>query len=413
MIEAVIEQTKVEPRLYQRELVGKTTSMYLGTYTNGADQVEPPVRSVLIESPTGSGKTVMGHLIARVLQEQNPEMVVAWTAMRRNLLSQAAVENQALGINVQNIHYVSMFDQSPSQLIAARKAGRDILVVVDEAQHDAANSMVHLHNIIRPDWILGLTATPFRTDKVKLCFERVVKDAGIHQLIQDGFLSKYHHYSIPEWSPEQVVEFYCRDPERWGKSIFYFLNLEQCMRAVALLQERQDEVLGRLRERRPDLSAKQLVEFVRGGQHKVTEDQLQRFRAGEVVCLVNCMVLTEGFDDPTLETTFVRDSSKGPTMQMAGRVFRMHPEWKQNGDERFQFKRVVQSKHTKWPILKTASAEQQYLWQHGEWRSLTINPHLQEINFRTRMAIARAEVVLPKWFEEQPKVRVRPWDRLG
>jgi hypothetical protein len=51
------------------------------------------------------------------------------------------------------------------------------LLVVDEAEHDAASSMAHLHNVIHTKWILGLTATPFRTDQVKLCFVKVVKPA--------------------------------------------------------------------------------------------------------------------------------------------------------------------------------------------------------------------------------------------
>jgi superfamily II DNA or RNA helicase len=73
-----------------------------------------------------------------------------------------------------------------------------------------------LHNIIMPDFVLGMTATPFRTDSMKLCFSKVIKDAGIHQLIQDGYLSRYHHYTIPNWNPNTVAEFYAADPTRWG-----------------------------------------------------------------------------------------------------------------------------------------------------------------------------------------------------
>ena len=95
----------------------------------------------------------------------------------------------------------------------ARK-GRKLLLVVDECQHDGAASMQDIHNQLDPDWILGLSATPYRTDGVKLCFEKVVKDAGIHALIQDGYLSRYDHYTIPDWSPEAVADAYIREPER-------------------------------------------------------------------------------------------------------------------------------------------------------------------------------------------------------
>jgi superfamily II DNA or RNA helicase len=376
--------------------------MFGGIYQNMAGETEPAARSVLIESPTGSGKTVMGFLNCKVMQGHHDDLCIGWVAMRRNLLSQAARENAKLGINVKDVHYVSMFDRYPEALIKARKQGRKILLVVDEAQHDAADSMAHLHNVIEPDYILGLTATPFRTDRVKLCFDKVVKDAGIHQLIQDGWLSRFHHYSIPKWDAETVLEHYCREPETWGKSIFYFLTLEQCSQFYFGLQQRSDEIIARLKVKRPDLNlTKGLVNLVDGDSSKAglqrREDSLEAFGNGDIACLVNCMVLTEGFDEPTLETAWVRDSVRGPTMQMSGRAFRMHTEWKEKQDARFKYKRIVQSKETHWPMLKTAMADQQFLWQSDEWRSLTVNPKLNLINANARIAIANTVVELPKY----------------
>ena len=49
------------------------------------EQIEPPARSVMIESPTGSGKSVMGLLVAKLLQSMTGAKV-GWVAMRRNLL---------------------------------------------------------------------------------------------------------------------------------------------------------------------------------------------------------------------------------------------------------------------------------------------------------------------------------------
>lgn len=414
LVDSVIQGTKAEPRLYQKSIARKTTDMFSGRYMNVHKQQEDAARSVMVESPTGSGKTVMAHLIAKILQRQNPDLVFGWIAMRRNLLSQAAAENRSLGINVQNIHYVSMFDKNPTELIKARKEGKQIMVIVDEAQHDAASSMAHLHNMIEPHMILGLTATPFRTDRVKLCFDKVVKDAGIHQLIQDGFLSRYNHYSIPEWTPETVADHYCKDPAAWGKSVVFFHKWEDCLRFQHILQEREPMIREILAEKRPDLSLqKSLVATVRGGgtkkDYEDRDELLDDFRNGDVAVLVNCMVLTEGFDAPTLETAFVRDSSKGPTMQMAGRAFRMHPEWKNNQNSDFKHKNIVQSRHTKWPILKTAMADHQYLWRGDEWRSLTLNPHLEAINHKARMAIIHAEVEMPQFIldRQQKSRRIR------
>lgn len=407
-IQDIIKDTTVEPRQYQKNIVGKAVDMFCGRYKNVTGQTEPYAKSVMVESPTGSGKTVIGHLIIKLLQQEHPDLVIGWVAMRRNLLTQAAAENQKLGINVENIHHVSMFDKDPSELVKARQDGKKILMVVDEAQHDAASSMAHLHNIIQPDWILGLTATPFRVDRVKLCFDRVIKDAGIHQLIQDGYLSRYNHYSILNWNPDTVADHYIAEPERWGKSVVFFHQWEDCQHFAARLREAEDEVRERLAIHRPDLTLQaNLVASVRGGGTKrdydARDELLDAFRNGDIAVLVNCMVLTEGFDAPSLETAFVRDSVKGPTMQMAGRAFRQHP--KSAEDSRFHHKNIVQSKLTKWPMLKTAMADRQFLWQEDDWRSLTLNENLEAINHNTRRAIAQTPVQLPKFITSRKERR--------
>lgn len=383
-VKDIAAATKLQPRPYQFRIVNKTLDMFQGRYKNGAGQLEVPARSVLIESPTGSGKTVMGWLAAKALQvelaEKGEELVVGWVAMRRNLLTQAALENTGKGINVAGVKMVSMFDKDPADLLAAKKAGKKVLLVVDEAQHDAASSMAHLHNEIEPEFILGLSATPFRSDRVKLCFDKVIKDAGIHQLIQDGFLSKYHHYSIPDWRVESVVEAYLREPGRWGKSAMYFVNLAQCHLAARLLRE-----------------GGTVCDVVTGDTD--VEEQLEAFRRGDVPVLVNCMKLTEGWDEPSLQTAFIRDSVKGPTMQMGGRAFRKFPD--------LPFKQIVQSKETAWPLLRTAMPEMQFVWQEDAWLSLTVNPLLNRINQNARLAIAQTEVELPKFLEKKkgrPKV---------
>lgn len=380
-VDDVIANVNIQPRDYQRRICTKAVQMYRGEYVSN-NGLEPPSSSILIESPTGSGKTCMAHIIAKALQTDDPDIIYGWVAMRRNLLRQASRENHSKGFNIQNIHYVSMFDHEPAPLIEARESGKRICLIVDEAQHDAANSMSHLHNIIRPDLVLGMTATPFRVDKMKLCFNNVIKDCGIHQLIQDGYLAPFDHYSIPEWSPEVVAKHYCLEPDRWGKSIFFFNSLDECDQLGLLFAENGVR-----------------FEVVRGGQQKITDAQLDMFENGDVDCLINCMVLTEGFDCPSIKTAWIRDSSKGPTMQMGGRVFRQHPD--------LDYKQIVQSKETEWPFIKTAMPLQQFVWNNDEWRTLKVNPKLESVNELARMAIATTETSMPKFILDR-KEKKRP-----
>jgi superfamily II DNA or RNA helicase len=371
-ISTLIGQTNVQPRPYQQRIVGKVVDLF----------ANKGLRSILLESPTGSGKTVMGLLAARALQERLG-LTVGWVAMRRFLLAQAEEENRTRGINVE-ASYISMFDKNPP-------TGIDLLVV-DEAQHDAAQSMAVLHQKIQPRYILGLSATPFRADRVKLCFDSVIKDAGIQTLIQDGYLSTYHHYTIPTFSTDEVAKHYLRDQERWGRSILYFHTLDQAFRANKLLVE------GGVR-----------ADVVTGSSDR--EQQLADFRAGRLQVLTNCMLLSEGFDCPELRTVFVRPSCKGLTIQMAGRVLRKHPSE--------PVKQIVQCTRTRWPFQRTAKAEQAYTWTEDMWRSLTVNPKLNEVNGRMLRALAKIEVTLPDLLQRRLNSRRRSrreqddWQRFG
>jgi superfamily II DNA or RNA helicase len=382
----------IEQRPYQITIVNKS----LDCFANG-------IRSVMIESPTGSGKTCMGHLVAKRLQEAHPDLVVGWVAMRRNLLTQAASENVSLGINVENIHYVSMFDKNPEALFEAKAAGKKLLIVMDESQHDSASTMVELYTRLKPDFTLGLTATPFRSDNVKLCFEKTINDAGIHRLISDGFLSSYDHWNIEDWKPQTVADHYCRQPEVWGKSVVFFNKWEDCAEFTRLVNERSEEVIGILRDKRPDLSVgRGLVRAVRGDSGFAYRDKLlDDFRAGDVVVLANCMILTEGFDADDLETAFVRDSVKGPTMQMGGRALRPHPRWRKGGDERFRHKNIVQSVLTKWPMPRTAAANASLKWQSDSWRSMRLNPHIEQIGVHNCHVMASVRVEIHPWLQQR------------
>jgi len=360
ILEQLLSGVRLEPRPYQRRIVDKASGLFC----------EKNLRSVLIDSPTGSGKTVMGLLIARLMQLKLG-VSVGWVAMRRNLLEQAREENLRRAVGLDG-HWISMFDKSPPQ-------GLDMLVV-DEAQHDAAGSMAHLHNVVRPRFILGLSATPFRADRVKLCFDTVIKDAGIHRLIQDGYLSPFHHYTIPRYTPEAVADFYARDKERWGKSILYFHTLDQCAEAARSLRK-----------------AGVRCDVVSGSSDR--EAQIDAFRSGALEVLVNCQVLAEGFDCPELKTVFCRPSSRGVTVQMCGRVFRKHAGT--------PVKQVVQCMETRWPILRTADAARQFSWVDGEWRSLQINERIEEISHRTIRTLAQTQTELPAFLVNSHRRRWR------
>lgn len=371
IFERLVREISIDPREYQQRIVVKAIQMFAGQFVNRVGDLEPPSSSVMIESPTGSGKTVMGLLIAKYLQEQE-RLRIGWVAMRRNLLKQSAEENQRRGFDV-DLQMISMFDKDPPEV--------DMLIV-DEAQHDAATSMANLHCQLRPKKILGLTATPFRTDRIKLCFDHIIKDAGIHRLIQDGYLSEFRHFTIPEYTPESVSTFLANEPERWGKSLVFFHKASDCHRCCELLTESglRAEVVTAATDR---------------------DRQLDDFDAGRLDVLINMNILTEGFDCPDLQTVFCRPSVKGCTIQMAGRVLRKC--------DHIPKKQIVQCSHTKHPFMKTAMPSEQFAWMDGQWRSLKINERLVEISNQARLLVSQTEVELPAIVSKH-KRKTNPWD---
>jgi superfamily II DNA or RNA helicase len=134
------------------------------------------------------------------------------------------------------------------------------------------------------------------------------------------------------------------------------------------------------------------------------ERQLADFAADRIHVLINMLLLTEGFDCPSLQTVFCRPSGRGCTIQMGGRVFRKHPD--------LPFKQIVQCKTTRHPFIRTAMADEQYVWAEGQWRTLTVNREITAISDRTRLVIARAQVRLPKLVAVH-RPRPIPWRREG
>tara|TARA_R100001244_G_scaffold25113_4_gene25635 strand:- start:88966 stop:89970 length:1005 start_codon:yes stop_codon:yes gene_type:complete len=319
----------------------------------------------MIESPTGSGKTIMGLKLVQHLAEQG--MNIGWVAHRRELLKQAMGANRDF-FGIEGVEYISLFTRQPQQY-----AHCDV-IVVDECQHDASKTATMLHDVIRPKIIIGLSATPYRTDNAQLCFSRVIRDAGIHQLIREGFLAEFKQWIVEDdWTPEVVANTYLQQPEIWGKSVIYFLTKDDAEACNAILE----------------------ANGVRSGcvvGDKPRDHLLEGFHGDTLDVLTNVMVLTEGFDYPALQTVFVRPSSRGPTVQMAGRGFRIYP-----GQDSIN---IVQSRATKYPFTRHARPLEQWQRLHGKWRN--VSPKDLAPLFKSQIArVSDAQVALPTFLTKQ------------
>ncbi|MCB9725547.1 MAG: DUF3427 domain-containing protein [Spirochaetaceae bacterium] len=74
-------------------------------------------------------------------------------------------------------------------------------VVVDEFHHASAQTYRRLIDYFEPRFLLGLTATPERTDGgdlLSLCGENLVYRCGLPEAIERGFLSNFRYFGVPD-----------------------------------------------------------------------------------------------------------------------------------------------------------------------------------------------------------------------
>ena len=339
-----------EVRQYQQEAV----AVYLAAF---ADR---KCTSVMLESPVGSGKTYMALEVIHALQERlGRRLKVNWVAPRRHLLRQVMETNMALHQDV--IRPVSLFERMPPEAD---------FVVLDEAHHEATQTCILLYEKMGGEYVLGLSATPFRTDRMKLSFQDTVTTCTIDRLIREGFLSPIHSYLLPHYGPQIVAETYLYSRRDWGKTLAFFPTVLECNQFQQFMAD-----------------AGVSCEVVTAESDK--DRQLEDFIAGRVRVVANVSMLTEGFDQPDVQTIFARDASRLPTIQMCGRGLRL-TEGKDHCN-------IVQSAKTPYLFERVTPARRRFRLMNGEWMALqdgtlAIEAALQEsLLLLERRERARAE----------------------
>lgn len=331
-----------EDRPYQREAIAACVA----AFAEG-------VPSVMLESPVGSGKTFMALEVARLLEERaGRPLRVAWVAPRRRLLEQVMEANRDL--HRLTVRPVSLFEKNPPEAD---------LAVLDEAHHEATRSCVTLYEKIKAPLALGLSATPMRTDRMKLSFQRTVATCGIDRLVREGWLSPVHSYLLPHWGPQIAAECYLSEPARWGKTLAFFRTIEEC------------------REFRDALEAGGVsCEVVTGSSDK--DEQLAAFEAGAVPVVANVLMLAEGFDQPDVQSVFARDASRVPTIQMCGRGLRLAP-----GKDHCN---IVQSTATRCLFERVTPPLRTFRLHGGRWLSLQDKTEEVERTLRASLELLEA-----------------------
>ncbi len=293
--------------------------------------------------PTGAGKTV---LFSKLAANRQPKRTLI-LAHRGELITQAVDKlHSSTGIRAE----IEMGDERASldapvvvasvQTLMREKRRerwpRDHfgLVVVDEAHHTLADSYLgtlgHFHDHAQ---VLGVTATPDRGDKKNLgrYYQNIACEVTLLDLIQQQWLSPIRVKTVPLEVDLRGVRTSHGDysADDLGHALEPYLERI----ADVLLEHRERKTLVFL----PLISvSKRFAELCRergllaehvDGQSSERAATLERFRKDETRILTNAMLLTEGYDEPSIDCVVCLRPTKVRALysQIIGRGTRIWP----------------------------------------------------------------------------------------
>lgn len=275
-------------------------------------------KAPLLVAPTGAGKTILEAEIAR-LHLIKPETRVLVVAHRRELVIQIANTMRRMGLDVGEIHPAaaprpeSRIQVASTQTLRARgEYPPATLVLFDEAHHYSSDDWSLLTEAY-PDAIrVGFTATPCRSDGRGLspAFDSLVVVSTIKELTALGYLV-----------PCRIVapDHPLKSGELAQSPVDAYLEHCQGRKTVVFARFVSEAVLFS-----EQFGAAGIPSAVIHGGLGILERNaaLEAHRKGAV--LINCMVLTEGWDSPETSACILARGcgSVGTYLQIVGRVLR-------------------------------------------------------------------------------------------
>ena len=162
-------------------------------------------KRVLIQGPTGMGKTVIAGKMGHSLIEKRKRAF--FICHRRELIDQTSKTFDSFGIphgftaagrpmSPEYQIYIASIDTLKNRL---GKIKDPDMLFWDEAHHVAAGGWAKVQKHYSSAWHVGLSATPQRLDGKGLgdFFDHLVPGPSVRWLIENGFLAEYKLFSVP------------------------------------------------------------------------------------------------------------------------------------------------------------------------------------------------------------------------
>ncbi len=304
------------------------------------DLMSKGVRSILVQSPTGSGKTV---LVAHMLRSAASKGMGSWFNVHRiELVDQSIrtfeemeIEHGVISASyMESIHPLVQICSIGTLANRYGKYKRPRLIIWDECHHLGAASWAKIFNQFPDAFHIGLTATPERLDGKGLGdkFKAMVRGPSVRELIDQGYLSKYKLYAPSNVSMAGVHtrmgDFVKSDlsvafdkPSITGDAIREYQSKANGRRAVvfAVSIDHSQHIVSQFQ------AAGIRAKHVDGETNRDERRQaILDFRSGKLDILSNVDLFGEGFDVPAIEGVIdlAPTLSLGRFLQRAGRMLR-------------------------------------------------------------------------------------------
>jgi superfamily II DNA or RNA helicase len=304
---------------------------------------------ILVVAPTGAGKTVIAAAIMNNAVDQGWRIL--FLDHRRELTKQASRKLYEFGVDHGIVQ--AGFPARPSERVqvasiqsldarAVRSRSMEPppadLVVVDEAHHARATTYQRLLAAYPNAVILGLTATPCRGDGRGLgnIFQVLIECPSVAELIASKYLvpTKVFAPVRPDLTGvhvrhgdyvESELSTRMNTAKLVGDVVEHWLRLGHPRPTVVFAVDVAHSVHLQNEFRRAGV----LAEHLDGSTPREERDRiLAQLAANTIDVVTNCMVLTEGWDQPSVSCLVLARPTKslGLYRQMVGRVLRPHPE---------------------------------------------------------------------------------------
>lgn len=306
------------------------------------------INKQLIVLPTGAGKTVIFSHLPIIRKESTPMLVIAH---RAELLHQAKNKIQQMNPDLiveieQAENIAGKVDVVVASVPTMGRANSDRIekfpkdyfktIIIDEAHHAAAPTYRRIVDYFQPNLILGVTATPQRSDSTRLIdvFQEIVYYKTIEDLIKQGWLTRLVGYRIK--TETDLTEIEVSDGDFVQSQLQDAVNNPQRNASIVaayqqICQERKTLVFAAGVQHAKDLALSftknSIVTEVILGETPDEERStiLQKFRNNEIKVLINVGVLTEGFDEPSVQAIILARPTKSALLytQVVGRGTRL------------------------------------------------------------------------------------------